>query len=149
VNKCIRSLSIRSLIRAVALLLLPIVFLSTQVFGQNNCDLTPFNGPCNYKTCKLSPSQCSDYNNNEKLCTMPPPLQTFERQLAVNNFSCTKGTPTQACNPVMNAMGNAALTNCTISFSCSYNQKTGACTLNIQMGTCQAPYYQTGTCPPP
>jgi hypothetical protein len=136
---------IRPLIRAVAMLLLPIVFLSTQVLGQNNCNMTPFYGACNDENaCNLLIIQCSQWNNNAKECP-----RDLEKQLALNNFTCTKGTPTQACNAVLNAMGNAAVTNCVITYTCSYNQTTGACTLNIQKGTCAAPYYQKGTCPPP
>lgn len=131
---------------AATLCLLPVLFLSPLLFGAapNNCNLTPFNGACNYSAgCALKIYLCSTFNGNQEDCV---DKRTSQTALAVNLFSCTPGAATQACNPVLNSNGTAATTDCVISYSCLYI--SGKCTQGAQAGTpCQAPYYQSGTCP--
>jgi hypothetical protein len=137
---------IRSVVVAATLCLLPILFLSPLLFGAaaQNCNFTPFNGPCNYSAgCSLTIEKCSTYNNQPDVCT-----SHRSTKLATNFFSCVSGTPTQSCDPVLESDGIAATTTCLyVYYPCAYNQKTGACTQGPQSGTCDAPYYQSGTCP--
>lgn len=135
---------IRLIVAAATLCLLPILFLSPLLLGQaNNCNLTPFNGPCNYSAgCSLTIYQCSTWEKDGINCP-----KNYNTSLAVNLFSCTTGTATQACNPVTLGNGNAAVTTCVTKRNCDYNQLSGACTPDTINSTCYAPYYQSGTCP--
>jgi|SRR5579875_1560918 len=142
---------IRLIVAAATLCLLPILFLSPLLFGAGtqNCNLTPFNGPCNYSAgCTLRVNKCSSCNGSPNSCigTKLLPPTCSQTKLAVNLFSCVSGTATQSCDPVLDSDGTAATTNCTTTYKCLYNNDTGACTQGAQTGTCDAPYYQSGTC---
>ncbi len=133
-------------VAAMALCLLPVLCLSPLLLGagKKNCNLTPFNGACNYSAgCNLKIYLCSTFNGDEESCTNSKTVQTA---LAVNLFSCVAGAANQACDPVLKSDGTAATTDCVISYSCVY--ASGKCTQGPQSGTpCQAPYYQDDSCP--
>lgn len=135
---------IRFTIASIMLCMLPLLSLSPLILAQNNCSFTPFNGACGYGNCTNVKMFTCGSVSTAATC---PGVQ--ESQLAVNLFTCVPGTPTQACNPVLNAQGNAATTNCRIDYSCSWDMTSSTCVVGPQAGSCQAPYYKSATCPPP
>lgn len=136
---------------ATMLCLLPILCLSPLLFGAQgrakNCGYQPFNGPCGYSGCPLAISRCSDNNNKGQFLCGTAGQNT---SISVNFFTCVVTNPpdkTVACDPVLDQNGNAATTDCVLTYGCVYNNNTGACTQGKQTGTCPAPYYQKDTCP--